>query len=130
MAKKIPSSCGNFSDLDIAVPGPVSAGSMVVVSVTVYIGIYHEAGVYDHLSMFIALSTTNCTAYPGHLGTNVPAQHPTWYYYSTSTFQRAFYFDTGFTNPVTFYVNGYMGAGWDNADRLVVANSVAVVYPG
>ena len=128
--KKVPSSCGNFSDLDITIRGPVGPWFTVVVTVTVYVGIYHEVGIYDYLSMFIALSPTNCTTYAGHMGATVPTQLPTFYYYSTSTFQRAFYFDTGFTNPVTFYVNVYMGMGWDNTDRLSSANSIAVVYPG
>jgi len=64
------------------------------------------------------------------MGFNAATQLPTSYYYTTSTFQRAFYFDTGSTTPVTFYVNGFMVMGWDPSDSLLGANSVAVVYPG
>ncbi|MFQ5885403.1 MAG: hypothetical protein ACE5IO_09935, partial [Thermoplasmata archaeon] len=129
ISQQVTTSCAQVSDLSVTMPEDVGPGSTIVVTVTVGTGIYHTSGECDFLELFISRFPDNCDQYPGYFMTNVATNLPTSYYYSTSTIQRAFYYDVGFTGGEAFYVNAKMSMGCDSSDHLMTGNTVAVYYP-
>jgi hypothetical protein len=93
----------NNSDYDRTVVCTASANNNV----------NHTNGTQDILVLKIADSATNCGALPiGEAGEsifNVPAAHPTTFYYSNVGLLQTFELDAGTT--ATYYLNGYTFSG-------------------